>query len=219
MGDQDYYAAIWDRSPSAGWQARHGISAADYQSNFDAFLYQGYRLTCVSGYSDGVSARYAGVWQSEGIEVTELIAMSKVVQDFMIQYDVPGMSIAIAKDDRLVYAKGFGIADKSPQENVTVHSRFRIASVSKPITSVTLFKLMEQGKLHLSDKVFGVNGILGTAYGTQPYKQYVEDITIEHLLTHTCGGWQNDANDPMFLNPTLNHSNTFYLYVHIARFR
>src|SRR5207302_1000785 len=113
---------------SAGWQARHGMSSADYQANFDALLYQGYRLSCVSGYSDGAAARYAAVWQAEGIGVGELAAMDKVVQDFMNTYDVPGMSIAIAKDDRLVYAKGFGLADKSPQEAVSVHSRFRIAS-------------------------------------------------------------------------------------------
>jgi CubicO group peptidase (beta-lactamase class C family) len=47
----------------------------------------------------------------------------------MAQHDVPGLSIAIAKDDRLVYATGFGLADREPEEPVTVRSRFRIASV------------------------------------------------------------------------------------------
>jgi CubicO group peptidase (beta-lactamase class C family) len=57
---------------------------------------------------------------------------------------------------------------------------------------------VEQGKLSLSDKVFGLRGILGNKYGKQPYKQYVTDITVDHLLTHTCGGWTNDSTDPMF---------------------
>ena len=206
VGAQDQYAAIWDKAPSSGWQARHGLSSSDYQNAFDGYAYQGYRLTCVAGYSDGAQARYAAIWESEGIRVNELNDMDKVVQDFMTKFDVPGMSIAIAKDDRLVYARGFGLADQADHEPVTIHSRFRIASISKPITAVTVFELIEQGKLHLSDKVFGTHGILGTTYGTQPYKQYVEDITIEHLLTHTAGGWQNDANDPMFLNPAMNHA-------------
>ena len=65
VGGQDLYAAIWDKSPSSGWLARHGLSADDYQVAFDATLYQGYRLICVAGYSDGAQARYAGIWESE----------------------------------------------------------------------------------------------------------------------------------------------------------
>ena len=138
--------------------------------------------------------------------VNELSDMEGVVQDFMAKFDVPGMSIAIAKDDRLVFAKGFGLADKSANQPVTVYSRFRVASVSKPITAVAIFKLIEQGRLHLSDTVFGIHGLLGTAYGTLPYKPHIEAITVEHLLAHTCGGWQNDGDDPMFKNPAMNHA-------------
>ena len=85
------------------------------------------------------------------------------------------------------------------------NSLFRIASVTKPITSVTIFSLIEQGKLNLTDKVFGPSAILGIKYGKPPYKQCVTDITVDHLLTHTCGGWPNDANDPMMHNLSWNH--------------
>ena len=40
--------------------------------------------------------------------------------------------------------------------------------------------------------------MLGNAYGKPPYKQYVTDITVDDLLTHTSGGWPNDSTDPMF---------------------
>ena len=62
-------------------------------------------------------------------------------------------------------------------------SLFRIASVTKPITSVAIFSLIEQGKLNLGDKVFGPSGVLGTKYGKPPYQQYVTDVTVDHLLT------------------------------------
>ncbi len=75
---------------------------------------------------------------------------------------------------------------------------FRIASVTKPITSVTIFTLIEKGRLNLNDKVFGPSGVLGTKYGKAPYRQYVTDVTVDHLLTHTSGGWPNDSTDPMF---------------------
>jgi hypothetical protein len=45
--------------------------------------------------------------------------------------------------------------------------------------------------------------VLETDYGTPPYKPFIEDLTIEHLLTHT-GGWPNDARDPMFSHPQMN---------------
>ena len=88
-------------------------------------------------------------------------------------------------------------------EKVTPENLFRIASVSKPITSVTIFTLIEKGRLKLSDRVFGPDAVLGTDFGSS-YPERVQQITLEHLLTHTCGGWQNDARDPMFLNPAMN---------------
>ena len=47
----------------------------------------------------------------------------------------------------------------------TTDNLFRIASVTKPITSVAIFILIEKGKLHLNDKVFGASGIFGNKYG------------------------------------------------------
>src|SRR5699024_6421871 len=78
------------------------------------------------------------------------------------------------------------------------------ASVSKTFTAVTILKLKEAGKLSLNDKVFGKDGILGTTYGTPPYKQYVTDITVNNLMHMTAGGWGNTGFDPMFSNSQLN---------------
>ena len=132
--------------------------------------------------------------------------MEAVILEFMATHNVPGLSVAVAKDDRIVFARGFGLADKAAGEHVTVRSRFRIASISKPITAVAALRLVEEGALRLSDRVFGAEGLLGATYGTQPYKQHIEEITVENLLAHTSGGWQNDANDPMFQHPEMDHS-------------
>ena len=89
-----------------------------------------------------------------------------------------------------------------PQHSIQAqqNSLFRIADLSKPITAVTIFSLIESGKLNLTDKVFGPGAILGTNYGKPPYQTYVADITVDHLLTHTAGGWAADDNDPMLHN-------------------
>ena len=80
-----------------------------------------------------------------------------------------------------------------------------IASVSKPITAIAIFQLIEQDRLRLTDKVFGAGAVLGTSYGTLPYGPHIGSITVRHLLEHTSGGWPNDNNDPMFLQISLNH--------------
>ena len=130
-------------------------------------------------------------------------AMAAAAEGFCRDFNVPGLSVAIARAGRLVYAEGFGLADQG--NPVKPSHLFRIASVSKPITSVAVFTLVEQGRLSLSDKVFGANGILQGQYGPRSRRPFVEDITVEHLLTHICGGWQNDGNDPMFKNPQMSH--------------
>src|SRR5699024_266726 len=122
------------------------------------------------------------------------------IRGFMGRYDVPGLSLAITKDGNLVYAKGYGWADKEMAAKVDTSSTFRIASLSKFITSIGIMTLQEKGALSLGDKVFGQGAILGTNYGTPPYSEYVRDITIRDLLQHQLGGWANssDDSDPAF---------------------
>jgi len=131
--------------------------------------------------------------------------MEGVASAFMSAHSVPGLSVAVARDGELLYERGFGFADRDRNERVMPAHLFRIASVSKPITSVALFRLVEDERLTLEDTVFGPGGILENGFGKAPYKQWVEDIRIKHLLTHTGGGWQNDGTDPMFRNPRMNH--------------
>jgi CubicO group peptidase (beta-lactamase class C family) len=246
--DVDSFAAIFEPANGVQWVARHGLSSAQYQAEFDNWSRQGFRLTCVSAYGRS-TPRYAAIWektlptlpqvcrhgltaseyqyevdvlkyqgyrpvvvsvnplyqfavifQNVGYTKASLAAIDAIVNDRLADYSVPGISIAIAKEGRLVFAKGYGWAKEAPEVKMTPKNVFRLASVSKPITSVGIMRLVEQGKLQLADKVFGSGSILGNAYQTngQPYKQWVTDITVDHLLHHTAGGWGNAANDPMF---------------------
>ena len=131
-------------------------------------------------------------------------ALSALATTFLEQFKAPGLSVAIARQGRLIYQEGFGFADVEKREKLTPQHAFRIASVSKPITSSGIFSLIEQGKLQLQDCVFGPKGLLGSAYGMPP-SDALSAITVHHLLTHTCGGWGNAKRDPMFLHPTMSH--------------
>ncbi len=135
------------------------------------------------------------------------ISLAQVDDDvnaFVAKYQLPGVSIAIVKDGRLIYAKGYGYADKEASVNVDTSSLFRIASLSKWITSTAIMKLIQDGKLGVNDKVFGQGAVLGNSFGAQPYGQNITNITVSDLLHHTAGGWGNSSNDPMFLSNELN---------------
>jgi Beta-lactamase len=67
---------------------------------------------------------------------------------------VPGASLAIARDGRVIYARGFGYADVETREAVEPDSLFRIASVSKTFTSAAIMLLVQRGRLKLSDAAF-----------------------------------------------------------------
>jgi CubicO group peptidase (beta-lactamase class C family) len=132
--------------------------------------------------------------------------MADAARAFMQTYAVPGLSVAVGHAGRIIYLDAFGLVDRENREPLTPMHLFRIASVTKPITSVAIFSLIEQGRLKLDDRVFGPGAVLGTDYGRPPYRPGVADITIEHLLTHTGGGWSNQHDDPMFMNPGMNHA-------------
>ncbi len=124
-------------------------------------------------------------------------AMAALAQEFMEKFKVPGFSMAIGRSGTLLHEQGFGYADISKQEPVTPAHLFRIASISKPITAAAIFSLIEQGRLRLQDPVFGPDGLLPAVGGTT-LPEPVKAITLHHLLTHTAGGWSNQAQDPMF---------------------
>lgn len=132
----------------------------------------------------------------------EVAVLNQIGRDFIARFKSPGLSVAIAHQNRILFRQTWGLA--TPRENLTPAHLFRIASVTKPLTAVAIFQLIESGDLKLTDAVFGPDGVLGDQFGRN-YPPVVNKITIRHLLTHTCGGWGNDAHDPMFQNPFWNH--------------
>jgi D-alanyl-D-alanine carboxypeptidase len=121
----------------------------------------------------------------------------RCVTTFMERHELPGLSIAVARQGELVASRAYGWADEEERRRVTPRSLFRIASVSKPITAVGVLKLIEDGELALDDRVFGKQGLLRRVIRRPEGR--VDEITVEHLLRHTAGEpWGNAGDDPMF---------------------
>lgn len=125
--------------------------------------------------------------------------LDEEVEKFIKKWKIQGASVAVTRDEQLVYAKGFGIANEETGEQVKPGHLFRIASVSKLITAVAIMKLVEDEQLDLNDPVFGEEGILNDSVFLDFEDPRIEAITVKHLLNHTAG-WSRYAGDPIF-NP------------------
>jgi len=128
----------------------------------------------------------------------EFEGVEKTINSFLRKWSIAGASVAIAKDGKLVFARGFGYSDTASSAEIQPYSQFRIASISKLITAVGIMKLCEEGKISLNDKVFGTDGILNDPYFSDPKDKRVLDITVAHLLSHEAG-WTQRYGDQMFM--------------------
>lgn len=120
---------------------------------------------------------------------SDIPAVDSKIASFMNTYNIPGASLAVSKNGKLVYMKGFGVADQTTNEKVTPAYQFRLASVSKTYTAVAIMKLFQDGKIDLDGKVFGSGSILGSDFGTPPYQANLTKITVRQLLQHITGAW------------------------------
>ena len=103
---------------------------------------------------------------------------SKALND----WEVPGMAIAIVKDDSLIFAKGYGVKEIGKSEPVDANSIFAIASNTKAFTSAAIMILVEERKLNLDDKVKKYLPYF------ELYDPYVtENMTVRDLLCHRSG--------------------------------
>jgi CubicO group peptidase (beta-lactamase class C family) len=134
-----------------------------------------------------------------------------------IDWEVPGMAIAIVKDDKIVYAKGFGVKKIGEAGAIDEKTQFAIGSSSKAFTAATLAILVDEGKIKWDDRV--------SKYlpDFEVYDPYVtRELTIRDLLTHRSGlergdflwyGTENSRSEILrrtrFIKPTWSLRSTF----------
>ncbi|QDV73823.1 serine hydrolase domain-containing protein [Botrimarina mediterranea] len=115
------------------------------------------------------------------------------------KHQIPGASMAVVRDGRVLYARNFGWADVGNKTPVQSCSLFRVASLSKPLTATAIFRLSESGKLDLDAPVLPL--LEDTDYFPQQNAlsdARLKDITVELLLQHRAGWDRGISGDPMF---------------------
>lgn len=139
------------------------------------------------------------------------------VENFLQTHNAPGAALAVSVDGKMVYSKGYGLADVEANISTKPDDLFRIASISKVITSTAIMQLVDEGLITVDHKVFGVDGILGNSFGSATLTTDELDVTVDDLLLHQQGGWvsasgydiidhQPQLNNTEFLEYILNNS-------------
>ena len=139
------------------------------------------------------TARSAGL---PTLDVNGAAAIDRMFQAAVDKREIPGVVAAVVNKDQILYLEAFGKQDVAKSVPTSRDTVFRIASMTKPVTSAGIMMLFEQGKLRLDDpvghyvpayrgrEVIATFNEKDTTYTTRPAKR---EMTIRHLLTHTSG--------------------------------
>ncbi|MGD2086969.1 MAG: serine hydrolase [Candidatus Aminicenantes bacterium] len=107
-----------------------------------------------------------------------------ILSERMMVHKVPGVSIAVIKDFKLHWTKGYGVTDITTGSPVTSETLFQAASISKPVTAMAALKKVQEGKLKLDENV---NNFLVSWKLPENKWTAMQKVTIKHLLSHTGG--------------------------------
>ena len=122
----------------------------------------------------------------------DIAAIEAAVADYMDAAGIPGLVLAVARGDEEPWTFGWGVSDLATEEPMTPNSYVRIGSVTKPVTTVAVLSMVDEGLVDLDTPV--------TAYlGDDWYGNYEHGphITLRHLMGHTAG-FVEYAFDPGF---------------------
>lgn len=112
---------------------------------------------------------------------TERFAPSHAIDTMFAEYGkqgVPGASLTIIREGRVLYRKAYGLADVATRVPATTETNYRLASVTKQFTATAILELIERGRFSLDTHLSEI--LPGTP-------SYAKDIRIRHLLNHTSG--------------------------------
>jgi CubicO group peptidase (beta-lactamase class C family) len=189
------YLSFFVDDQIGAYYANHVMTPAQYQSAFNTWRQQGFYPICVQGAgpdanSATISAIFAKSQQviSKPFSATGPVtndAIDAVIWQYMQSYGVRDAALAIVNGKQLVYARGYTLAEPGWPATQPV-TCFRLASVSKTVTALVVFQLIDQGLLHLTDTVQGILQ-LRTPSGGQPVDSRFNAITIQQLVEHYSG--------------------------------
>ena len=199
------YCSVFKDDVVGPWLARHGLTAAEYQTEFDQQNARGFYPICVQGGGSGNDTRYAAIfaqhdiplareWSVDGAAVPALAALDQTMKSFMQANGVRAAQLALGKNGVTKFARAYTWAEAGYRA-AKVSDRFLLASCSKMFLEAAVQSLYDAKKLSPSEAVYP---LLGFSHPADPRS---DTITVQQLLDHM-GGYK-DPKDGGF-DPTYN---------------
>ena len=191
--------ANWERGKA--WFARHNQNGTDFQDTATDYENTLYQPTSAVQYGASNSPEFAAAWfkdtpaptfTAKGAYQAGLANFDSAMEFFMTSRQIQRGALAITKDGRMVYNRAFTYDYPAQWDTKPAH-RFRVASVSKPITAVAVLKAVELGLFDLGDSLEDIPGFDDSGWRLDD--DVPANVTIDMLLKHQ-GGWDRSL-DPM----------------------
>ena len=125
-----------------------------------------------------ITAAHTADQKEQPSEAARIARFESQLESLRQELKIPAYSAAIVKDQKVIWAKGFGFADVENKIPATEHTAYHLASLTKTFASTILMQLVQDGKLNLDDPV-SKYGITLEANGV---------IKVRHLFSHTSEG-------------------------------
>jgi CubicO group peptidase (beta-lactamase class C family)/ketosteroid isomerase-like protein len=138
-------------------------------------------------------------------------ALDRLLKAYLDYYKIPGMSVAVIKDSKVVYHNGFGVRNAQTREPVTDDTVFEAASMTKPVCAYIVLRLVDRGVLDLDTPLHTY-----LPYDDIAYDDRYKLITARMVLTHRTGfpNWRNGKLDIKFTPGTqFSYSGEGFVYL------
>lgn len=186
-GGTDLFTGIWVKTASPLRYVRHGIAGSNYQNVFDNAYYQGYKLIGLQAFASGNGAKFNGIWTNTNISGADIGKFDKAAADYMNAQNVNGLSLAVTKNGKLVFAKAYGSTNIGNGTELSPNHSMRVWSISKSVTSAGMMTLLKDHPDLLDKKVFGPGSVLGSKYATPANRLGLNKFNVRQLMNMTSG--------------------------------
>lgn len=178
-------------------------------------------LTAILLFSTTISAQKTKFAPIADFKKKEIAAarLEKSLPALMKAADIPGLSIALIREGKVVWNRGFGVKNSLTKEPVTEETVFEAASLTKPVVAYAVLKLVDAGKLDLDAPL---NKYLPGNYDVVADDARINQITARRVLSHTTGfpNWRAPRNSktlPIYFAPGERFSYSGEGFVYLSK--
>lgn len=198
VGPGQAVGALFRNDVVGRWAARHGLTAAAYQQEFDRQVAAGLCPISIDAAGSGASARFAAVfaerdvpldrqWTAVGQRPAELAGVETLVQTFMQRYGVRAAQLSVARSGSVPFERAYTWSEPGTRQT-GVRDRMLLASNSKMFVEAAVQWLYDSRQLTPTQAAFPLLGF------SQPRDSRSDQITVQHLLDHRAG-FANSPSD------------------------